>query len=380
MVRRYLCALALLGLLGGVVGCSSSPTATPVPARRADDLPPTAEPAAPSEGDYLERVALVESIEVRILESLPVQVDVVIEGNFRDGCSEIGEITQDVQDGRIAITVTTWRPEDAMCTQALEPFTETYRLDLEGIEPGTYTVDVNGVEEELVVEEAMLGRAEEATLRREALVDDVTLKMTRSIPAQISALIRGNLRDGCSEVSEITQEVVDDRIVIRVITARPEDAMCTQALVPFTETYRLDMEDVPTGTYTVDVNGVETELVWEGAMVGPQAGEYLQREAMIDSVQIQIMESMPVRVMVVMEGDFRDGCSELAGITQQISGDRILITVMTRRPKDAMCTQALVRFTEEYELDLTNVEPGTYTVDVNGVTDTLVLDAEMLGQ
>lgn len=221
---------------------------------------------------------------------------------------------------------------------------------------------------------------EEGYIEREALVESVQLKMTRSIPAQVIATIEGNLPDGCSELSEITQEVQGDRILIRVMTRRPVDAMCTEALVPFTETYQLDLKGVASGTYTVDVNGVETELVWEGAMAGPQMDDYLQGEALVDSVQVLIMESMPVQVTLVIEGNLRDGCTELSEITQEVRDDRIVIRVLTRRSKDAMCTQALVPFTERYRLDLEGIEPGTYTLDVNGVTETLRLDASMLGQ
>jgi len=198
------------------------------------------------------------------------------------------------------------------------------------------------------------------------------------VPLQVDVVIEGNYRDGCSEISEITQDVQGDLIAIRVMTRRPKDAMCTQALVPFTTTYRLDMADVAPGTYVVDVNGIEAELVWEGAMTRPRAGEYIEREALVDSIQVQIMESMPVQVAIVIEGNFRDGCSELSDITQEVEGDQIVVRVWTRRPKDAMCTQALVPFTERYKLDLEGIEPGTYTLDVNGVTETLKLDAAML--
>src|SRR5690606_39385889 len=38
------------------------------------------------------------------------------------------------------ITLLTHRPAGAMCTMALEPFTRTVPLDVEGLEPGEYTV------------------------------------------------------------------------------------------------------------------------------------------------------------------------------------------------------------------------------------------------
>jgi inhibitor of cysteine peptidase len=41
-----------------------------------------------------------------------------------------------------------------------------------------------------------------------------------------------------------------------ISTTRPADAICTQVLGSFEETIALEVEGLPAGTYTVDVNGV----------------------------------------------------------------------------------------------------------------------------
>src|SRR5690606_25590806 len=52
------------------------------------------------------------------------------------------------QDGAVFLaTITTLRDPDAICTQALVPFVETFDLDVTGLEPGNYEVQVNGVGE-----------------------------------------------------------------------------------------------------------------------------------------------------------------------------------------------------------------------------------------
>ena len=40
--------------------------------------------------------------------------------------------------------LTCLEPSDALCAQALAPFTEEVLLETEGLQPGEYTVDVNG--------------------------------------------------------------------------------------------------------------------------------------------------------------------------------------------------------------------------------------------
>jgi hypothetical protein len=83
--------------------------------------------------------AYVDEIDVLILESFPVQVNVVVRGNLPDGCTYLDEFDV-VQDGNtFNITVWTIRDPDAMCTMALVPFEETVSLDVEGLPAGEYT-------------------------------------------------------------------------------------------------------------------------------------------------------------------------------------------------------------------------------------------------
>lgn len=98
-----------------------------------------------SGGDYIYGTANVESIQIVTLESFPVQIQVIAEGYLPDGCTEINEIKNE-RDGNIFnINISTKRPRDAICTQALESFTETIPLEVRGLKAGNYTVNVNGV-------------------------------------------------------------------------------------------------------------------------------------------------------------------------------------------------------------------------------------------
>ncbi len=85
--------------------------------------------------------ATVESLEVMILESFPVQVEVQVSGYLPDGCTELDEITVEQEGQDFILTVHTRRPTgEIACTQALVAFEETVALDVEGLEAGTYTV------------------------------------------------------------------------------------------------------------------------------------------------------------------------------------------------------------------------------------------------
>lgn len=89
--------------------------------------------------------ARVDSLEVRILESFPVQIHLVAQGNLPDGCTEIDQIIKEREDKTFVVTIRTTRLADAICTQALVPFEEVILLDVVGLKAGKYTVVVNGV-------------------------------------------------------------------------------------------------------------------------------------------------------------------------------------------------------------------------------------------
>ena len=101
----------------------------------------TGEPAIPVTG-----VAVVQSVEIQILESMPVQVNAIIRGQLPDaGCTTIASVDQ-VRDGNtITITLVTTTDPLALCAQALTPFERVVPLEVRDLPAGQYTVNVNGL-------------------------------------------------------------------------------------------------------------------------------------------------------------------------------------------------------------------------------------------
>lgn len=94
--------------------------------------------------EYTYGMANVENTDILTLESFPVQIHVIVEGYLPDGCTEIDEIRTEREGNTFNINITTKRPKEAMCTQAIESFTETIPLEVRGLSAGNYTVNVNG--------------------------------------------------------------------------------------------------------------------------------------------------------------------------------------------------------------------------------------------
>jgi hypothetical protein len=89
--------------------------------------------------------AKVESIEIKVLETVPVQIDVIARGTLPDSCTQIDMSTVQRAGNIYTATVTTKRDTIASCTNSSTPFERTIPLDVLNVPAGLYTVSVNGV-------------------------------------------------------------------------------------------------------------------------------------------------------------------------------------------------------------------------------------------
>lgn len=96
--------------------------------------------------------AHVEELVIEELEDSPDSLKVVANGFFPDGCTQIDEIETERVGNIFDITITTTRDEDAGCTLSLVPFTMSFALDVTYLPEGIYTVIVNDVSTQLVLE------------------------------------------------------------------------------------------------------------------------------------------------------------------------------------------------------------------------------------
>jgi hypothetical protein len=225
------------------------------------DTDPTGEPSLldppaveGGEGVY------IDSVEVLILESWPVQFVALVRGHLADGCTTIEEIRvgRTAEANRFEITIVTARDPEAMCTMALVPFEESVELSIDGLPAGTYEVEAHGVSAEFELP-ANNGAVDEPA--GEGLyIDELMVMLMESLPATGAVIVRGNLADGCTQIVDMLVEFHEGSDLFKVTlgTYRDPDAMCTMALVPVEEVISLPIEGLSAGTYTVEVNGMTT--------------------------------------------------------------------------------------------------------------------------
>ena len=103
-------------------------------------------------------VAVVQSLEVQILENSPIVVNVIVRGQLPDaGCTTISGVNQTRDGNSIKVTLATTTDPVALCAQALTPFEQVVVLDISNLPPARYIVNVNGVEQsfELLTRDSM---------------------------------------------------------------------------------------------------------------------------------------------------------------------------------------------------------------------------------
>lgn len=122
-----------------VVACAPLPTA-PGP------TPVTTE-VSPVPG-----LAIVQSVEVQILENSPIKANAIVRGQLPDsGCTAIASVNQVRDANTIRLTLSTATDPLALCAAALTPFEHVVALDTNDLPPARYIVNANGIEASFVL-------------------------------------------------------------------------------------------------------------------------------------------------------------------------------------------------------------------------------------
>jgi hypothetical protein len=90
-------------------------------------------------------------------------------------------------------------------------------------------------------------------------------------------------------------------------------------------------------------------------------------------VDIRFAESFPVQVFVYIKGGLSDGCTTFKEVNTTRKDTIIEITVSVQRLQDRECTTIYGYFEQNVALGSDFVSGKTYTVKVNDVTKTFVI-------
>jgi hypothetical protein len=149
MRSRFVSVLPLTVMLGVTLLAAAACTGGRSPEAPSTGKPGTS-PTQPGQGQTPDQTApgllTVSQVDVLIMESFPPQITAKVEGWLPDGCSEVGDITQQRNGFTIDVTITIRRLSTGACIAIAPQVSRSVRLNGSFAESGAYTVRVNGVE------------------------------------------------------------------------------------------------------------------------------------------------------------------------------------------------------------------------------------------
>jgi len=99
-----------------------------------------------------------------------------------------------------------------------------------------------------------------------------------------------------------------------------------------------------------------------------QPPQLTSREAQVQSVEIQNLNTNPVQINAVVHGNLTESCATLGESQVQYSSNTIGITVYAVSRSDIGCVQSTTPFETTIPLNAKDLPNGTYTVVANGVS------------
>ncbi len=204
-------------------------------------------------------------------------------------------------------------------------------------------------------------------------VQDVQVEIGEGSPTPVNVMVSGTWPDLCAQLAQVDQRIEGSRVEIDLLATPPQaDCPPDQLGLPFRIAIPLNVVELPGGTYSFVVNGVETAIAWDfmpasgGIPPDTQPGDLIPLS--VAAVNVEVGVGSPIPVEVVASGDWPGLCSQLAQIKQQISENRIEISLLAA-PDHPDCPpdNVGVPFRIAVPLNMVEMALGEYSVTVNGV-------------
>lgn len=96
-----------------------------------------------------------------------------------------------------------------------------------------------------------------------AAINSVSIMDSETFPIQKILQVQGDLPNGCTYLNE-AQQLRDGNVFYVNLSTRTEGDVCTEALVPYDVKIPLNITNLPSGVYLVNING--REMSFEIAM------------------------------------------------------------------------------------------------------------------
>jgi hypothetical protein len=201
-------------------------------------------------------------------------------------------------------------------------------------------------------------------------VEAVTVQVGVGSPIPVDVVASGTWNGLCAQLARVEHNQDGKRIEISLSASAEKPGCPVDNLgVPFRVAVPLNVVQMEIGEYQVAVNGVETTFEWDPQKI--VSSRPRSQTAIVRHVGVEIGVDSPSSVNVVVSGEFPNTCAQIDTIDQTRSPGYIQMTILAEippgpAPDGSECREGGLPFRLPIPLNSDNLEPGNYTIDVNG--------------
>jgi hypothetical protein len=323
----------------------------------------------------------VDQVEVEVGVGSPIPVHVIVSGWMPDPCSQV-EYTEIKQDGSnfiitLAATPDVGGPAVDGCIKDPMYFKMGIPLNVVDLPAGSYSVTVNGSRADFKLDTAnstsSLRTVDMPFNKTDIQVDAVNVDIGRGSPLPIHAIVSANLPNACAQLGEVRVHRDETTFLVRLVAYVPAQNDCNPDTLPTRIEVPLNIAYAPEGPYEVNVNGVTASFDQRTMPAAPVEAIAERNIITIEHVGIQAGVGSPIPVEIVASGTWPDLCSQIASVESNINGFNIDITVLASTEENCRPDNLGLPFRFAIPLNIVEMEPGTYTITVNGTSNTFDL-------
>jgi hypothetical protein len=325
----------------------------------------------------------VDQVEVEVGVGSPIPVHVIVSGWMPDPCSQV-EHTEIKQDGSNFIITLFATPDIGGpavdgCIKDPMYFKMGIPLNVVDLPAGSYSVSVNGSRADFKLDTATstsslpLRAADMPFNKADIQVDAVNVDIGHGSPLPIHAIVSANLPNACAQLGEVRVHRNETTFFVRLIAYVPAQTDCDPDTLPMRIEVPLNIAYAPEGPFEVNVNGATASFDHRTMPAVPEEAIADRNLIAIEHVGVQAGVGSPIPVDIVASGTWPDLCSQIASVESSINGFNIDITVLASTVENCRPDNLGLPFRFAIPLNIVEMEAGTYTITVNGTSNTFDL-------
>jgi hypothetical protein len=203
-------------------------------------------------------------------------------------------------------------------------------------------------------------------------VEQVKAEVGFGSPIPVQVLVSGNLPDSCAQVELVQQQQEGSNFKITLSTVPSSAEGCIQDSVPFTINIPLNVTNIPTGEYIVEVNGSRTSFKLETGNTTsslPTADSAITKaDVEVAGLNVEIGVGSPIPVHAIVGLNQPNSCAQLGEVRLHREGTIFYVRLIADVLEHADCRVDSIPFRLEIPLNIISLPEGPYEVNVNGVT------------